>query len=108
MEEKLDDAQEHLHGTEHQEEQVQGPVINQQKMEAYFARMHEEQNFPLGLVAGVVAAVVAAILWAGLTLTTGYMVGYAAIGVGALVGIVIRIAGKGVTSKFAIVGAILA
>ncbi len=68
----------------------------------------QEQNFPLAVFAGVVAALVGAGIWAGVTIVTGYQIGYMAIGVGFLVAIAIRVAGKGLTSKFQILGALLA
>jgi hypothetical protein len=55
-----------------------------------------------------VAALVGAAAWAGVTVATGYQIGYMAIGVGFLVGYAIRLAGKGVTSVFGVVGAVLA
>lgn len=66
------------------------------------------QNLPLGLLAGCVAAAIGAALWAGITVLTGYQIGWMAVGVGALVGVAVRAAGKGSTKTFGILGAGLA
>ena len=67
-----------------------------------------DQNLPMGFLAGLVAAAVGAALWAGVTVLTGYQIGWMAVGVGALVGVAVRAAGKGTTLAFGILGAVLA
>jgi len=62
----------------------------------------------MGVLAGCVAAAVGAALWAGITVLTGYQIGWMAVGVGALVGVAVRAAGKGSTRTFGILGAVLA
>jgi len=62
----------------------------------------------MGFLAGLVAAAVGAALWAGVTVLTGYQIGWMAVGVGALVGVAVRAAGKGTTLAFGILGAMLA
>ena len=49
-----------------------------------------------------------AVIWAAITYTTGYQIGFMAIGVGFLVGYAIKFLGKGMTSTFGIVGAAFA
>ena len=66
------------------------------------------ENLPLGFMAGLAAAAVGAALWAGVTVLTGYQIGWMAIGVGALVGVAVRAAGKGTSKTFGILGAGLA
>ena len=66
------------------------------------------QNLPMGLLAGCVAAAIGAALWAGITVLTGYQIGWMAVGIGALVGVAVRAAGKGSTKAFGILGAALA
>ena len=70
-------------------------------------RLEADQNLLAGLGAGLVAALVGAAAWAGITVATGYQIGFMAIGVGILVGYAVRVAGKGVTSLFGVVGAAL-
>jgi hypothetical protein len=66
-----------------------------------------ESNLPLAILGGVAAALVGAALWAVITVTTGYQIGFMAIGVGFLVGYAVRLAGKGSTPVFGAVGALL-
>ena len=66
------------------------------------------ENLPLGALAGVLAAVVAAALWGGLAALTHYKIGFAAVGVGYLVGMAVRKAGNGHSPVFGYVGAVLA
>ena len=65
-----------------------------------------EQNFPAAIVTGFLASIAGAGIWAIITSTTGYQVGFMAMGVGALVGIAVRIFGKGITKQFGIIGAV--
>ena len=71
-------------------------------------RMRSEQNLPGGLIAGAVAAAIGASVWAVVTFTTGYQIGWMAVGIGFLVGFALRKIGKGVDKIFGISGAVLA
>lgn len=66
-----------------------------------------EQNLAKGVILGAVACIVGAVAWALISVSTGYQIGYMAIGVGLLVGIAMR-QGKGVTPLFGVIGAALA
>jgi hypothetical protein len=66
-----------------------------------------QSNLPLAILGGCVAALIGAALWAGITVTTGYQIGFMAIGVGFLVGYAVRLTGKGTTPVFGAVGALL-
>ena len=65
------------------------------------------ENLFLGLLAGAVAALIGALIWMGITIATGFHVGYVALGVGALVGFAVRYAGNGTGVIFGVVGAVL-
>lgn len=67
----------------------------------------EEQNLPKAVILGGIACIVGAVAWSLVSISTGYQIGYMAIGVGFLVGIAMR-QGKGVTPVFGIIGAALA
>ena len=67
-----------------------------------------EQNFPAAIITGFLSSIVGAGIWAIVTITTGFQIGFMAIGVGALVGFTVRIFGKGITKKFGIIGALFA
>ena len=70
--------------------------------------LRSQENLPAGLIAGLLAAVVGAIVWALISVSTGFQIGYMAIGMGFLVGYAIRKFGKGITPIFGVVGALLA
>jgi hypothetical protein len=82
----------------------QNPVT---EMDLTLQKLREEQNFPLAVIAGILAAAVGAGIWAGVTVVTEYQIGFMAIGVGALIAFAIRAAGKGLTTKFQVLGALL-
>src|SRR5262245_137107 len=63
------------------------------------------QRFPLAVVAGIGAALVGAVLWAAVTVATDTELGLMAIVLGFLVGRAIREAGRGIDTKFGILGA---
>jgi hypothetical protein len=66
------------------------------------------ENLALGTAAGVAAMLVGTAVWVGVTVGTGYQIGYLAVGVGFLVGISMRWAGRGESQTFSVVAAGLA
>jgi len=82
--------------------------IDENKLETYLQKLKLEQNLPMAIIAGAVASILAAILWAVITVSTGYQIGYIAIGVGFIVGLGVRLTGKGISPIFGIIGAIFA
>jgi len=67
-----------------------------------------EQNLTAGIIAALIAAVVGAALWALITVAIKYQIGWMAVGVGALVGLVVRKVGKGSSMSFGVVGGLFA
>jgi hypothetical protein len=67
-----------------------------------------EQGLLGGVLAGLAAALAGAGLWAAITVVTGYQIGWMAVGVGFLVGIAVRLVGKGIDKTFGVAGALLA
>ncbi len=65
-------------------------------------------NLVLATLGGLVAALVGAVLWAALVGATHLKIGYAAVGVGFLVGWTMRAVGKGHSPTYGYVGAVLA
>lgn len=61
-----------------------------------------------GALAGLGAALIGAAIWAVVTVTTGYQIGWMAVGVGFLVGMAVRQFGRGSTPAYGVVGAVLA
>ncbi|HKY32041.1 MAG TPA: hypothetical protein VJV23_05845 [Candidatus Polarisedimenticolia bacterium] len=70
-------------------------------------RLRGEQNLMLGIAGGAAAALAGAAAWAGVTVGTGYQIGWMAVGVGFLVGVTVRALGKGVDQSFGLSGALL-
>ena len=70
--------------------------------------LKSEENLPMGIIAGLLACLVGAAVWALVSVSTGYQIGYMAIGMGFIVGYAVRIGGKGVSQIFGVVGAALA
>ena len=79
------------------EPEAQASVIDPAKMAMFNAQLDAEQNLPLGVCGGLLAAVLGAAVWAGVTVATGYQIGWMAVGVGFVVGFTVRLLGKGVT-----------
>lgn len=70
--------------------------------------LKSEENLPMGIIAGLIACLVGAAVWALVSVSTGFQIGYMAIGMGFIVGYAVRIAGKGVSPVFGVAGAALA
>lgn len=80
-------------------EEYSGPVDREQLLAG--------ENMPKAVLLGTLACFVGAVAWALISVSTGYQIGYMAIGVGILVGIAMR-QGKGIRPIFGIIGAALA
>lgn len=78
------------------------------KLERLMYDIKSKQSLPMAILGGLIASVVAAIIWGVVSYATGFQIGFMAIGVGFLVGYAVRFFGKGVTTPFGIVGAVLA
>ncbi len=79
-----------------------------QKLQQMIEAFKSEENLVAGLLAGIVAAVGSALIWAAITATTGFQIGWMAIGVGFVVGFAVRHFGHGTSTKFGVMGASLA
>lgn len=71
-------------------------------------RLIAEQNFGLGVVAAVVAALAGALAWGVVTVITGGIPAWFAIAIGALVGYGMQVFGRGLTTKYSVVAAVMA
>lgn len=72
------------------------------------AKFKLEQEYSKALVAGIVVGLIGAVLWGVITVSTGYIIGYMAIAIGAGVGFIMRFFGKGIDQVFGITGGIIA
>jgi len=88
-------------------ENSEGVTIEPGRLEYAMETLRGEQNLLLALAGGSAAALVGAAAWAGVTVATGYQIGWMAVGVGVLVGLAVRLLGKGIDKPFGIVGAAL-
>jgi phage-related holin len=79
-------------------------TIDQTRLAGAVARMRQQQNLPLAILAGIGAAILGAIIWAVLTVSFEYQIGFMAVGIGLLVGFAVRL-GKGVDKIYGILGA---
>ncbi|MBN1254841.1 MAG: hypothetical protein JXA50_06165 [Deltaproteobacteria bacterium] len=82
--------------------------IDQVKLQRFMQGLKDEQNLSLGFFGGLVAAIIGAIIWGIITYVTNFQIGWMAVGVGFLVGIGVRLFGKGLDTIFGIFGAVLA
>lgn len=62
-------------------------------------------NIVLAVVGGIIAAAIGAAIWAGVTVATGYQIGWMAVGVGFVVGVAVRTLGQGSGFLFGATGA---
>jgi hypothetical protein len=65
-------------------------------------------NLALGCMGGLLAAGLGAALWTIISLITHYQIGWMAVGVGFLVGFLVRVFGRGNSPTFGVIGAALA
>jgi hypothetical protein len=84
------------------------PQVDQNQLRFALEQLRSQQNLVGGALAGLAASAVGAAAWAGITVATGYQIGWMAVGVGFLVGLAVRFVGKGIDSVFGVVGAVLA
>jgi hypothetical protein len=88
----------------------QSPVQSQESYQSIDDKislhLKKHQDLSYGIIGGFSAALVGATLWAVITVSTGYQIGYMAIGVGLLVGFAVRFFGAGVDLPYRIIGAV--
>ena len=87
--------------------QVAKAEIDPAKYQHYVDLRRTHQQFSLAIMAGVIGAAVGAMVWLGISMFTNIPVGWMAVGVGLIVGVMIRVAGQGIDRAFGIVGVVL-
>jgi len=78
------------------------------RMEMYLQELRDRQNLSLALLAALFAAAVGAAAWAAVTVLTKREYAVLAIGVGFLVGICVRTAGRGIDKVYGAIGGLFA
>jgi predicted acylesterase/phospholipase RssA len=81
-----------------------GPEYDQAKIKKYIARLRDQQNLGLALAGGAIGAAAGAALWGVITALTNFQIGFEAVGVGFLVGYLVRVLGKGVDKAYGYIG----
>ena len=84
------------------------PRIDPVQLQFAIEQLRSHQNLLGAILAGAAGAAAGAGLWAGVTLATGYQIGWMAVGIGFLVGFAVRGVGKGIDRVFGFLGAGLA
>lgn len=92
---------------ENTEGKPQGPT-QEQLEQALRKELIKQQDLLYAIVGGLASAIVGSFIWAVITVSTGYQIGYMAIGVGLLVGFGVRFFGAGIDRYFGYVGAVFA
>jgi hypothetical protein len=86
-------------------------VVDAGKVERLAERLRRRQNLALGIAGGLVAGLGGAFLWGSIIGITGLSYELAwipMIGIGFLVGTMVRVCGQGIERRFAVAGAVLA
>ena len=78
------------------------------KLAEWITEARARQSLPIAAAGGLLAAVVGAMIWAVITVATNVQIGWMAVGVGFLVGGVVRTLGRGIDKSFGYLGAGLA
>ncbi len=82
--------------------------LKPEEMALVMERLRSEQNLARGALFGAAGAAAGAALWALVTVLTKYQIGWMAVGVGFLVGLGLRVGGRGLDRIFGMMGAGLA
>ncbi len=77
-------------------------------LQHYIDLQRTRQHLPLAVVAGMTGAFIGAAIWLGITVLTGFQIGWMAVGVGFIVGLMVRVSGRGIDRVFGVAGAALA
>ena len=77
-----------------------------QKNDELAARLFSEQNFAAALVAGAVAALLAAVAYGIVVARWPYSYGFAAVGIGIVVGLAVGFLGRGISTRFSVAAAV--
>jgi hypothetical protein len=78
--------------------------IDQFRYQRFLQDIRDNQNLGLAILGGLGAAALGAVVWGVITAVSNYQLGIIAVGIGFLVGFVVRNFGKGIDLQFGIVG----
>ncbi len=80
----------------------EGPAVDPAQVQHYIDLLRSRQHFPMALLAGFGGAVLGAAAWLGVSSLFGVPVGWMAVVVGVLVGVMMRFFGHGIDLPIAI------
>jgi len=89
-------------------ESAQAPELSSAQLQMALETLRSDQNLPGAVLFGALAALAGAAVWGVVSALTHFQIGWMAIGVGALVGVAVRYAGKGIDPLFGVIGAVFA
>ncbi|MEX1224312.1 MAG: hypothetical protein WEA31_07170 [Pirellulales bacterium] len=81
--------------------------VDREQLDRYLMDLDDQQNFGTAIVGGISWAIVGASMWTMATVLTGTPASYMAIPLGFLVGHGIRLTGRGLRSRFSVLGVVL-
>jgi len=81
--------------------------VDKEQLERYLSDLDDQQNLLTGLVGGISWMIVGASMWTMAAALTGTTASYMAVPLGFLVGFGVRITGRGLRSRFSVLGAAL-
>ncbi|HEY7544468.1 MAG TPA: hypothetical protein VID27_06285 [Blastocatellia bacterium] len=81
------------------------PQPDPQQLEILIRQRRDNQNLGLAALGGLIGASIGAAVWAGVTVVTNFQIGWMAVGVGFLTGLIVRKMGQGIDPIYGIIGA---
>ncbi len=81
--------------------------IDPAKYQHYIDLRRTHQQLPPAIMAGLVGAAIGALVWLGISVFTNFQVGWMGVGVGLIVGGMIRVTGHGIDRGFGIAAVVL-
>lgn len=75
------------------------------QLEMLIRQRKDNQNLGLAALGGLIGATIGASVWAGVTVLTHYQIGWMAVGVGFLTGLIVRKMGQGIDPIYGVIGA---
>ncbi len=81
------------------------PQPDPQQLEMLIRQRKDNQNLGLAALGGLIGASIGAAVWTGVTVLTHYQIGWMAVGVGFLTGLIVRKMGQGIDPLYGVIGA---
>lgn len=92
----------------HMPSEPETTAIDLEDRDRVMLHLRSSQRLLPAIVAGCVAALVGAVVWAAIAVFIDREIGWIAIGIGFVVGMAVRVAGRGFEVRYAVIGAALA